>query len=466
MKPPAQFWNFGPVDAMTLPVRRVGFQRIRPTSRKWPAQLATTVLVSIILLAPIPAASNHPLAWMLWATVIGLTGALVMATNRRANAIRTRQVKLVLALGTVLLGVAIWQTLPLGGWRGGVLLSLASGTTYLPSLSIAPSATFVAALRIASYLVFFVLMLWISRDARRCKHIGLVLFYGISAHALWAMISLNLLGDIQLVGEKTAYLGVATGAFIGRSAFATFLGMGLVLGLSFLLVDPSHARRKHTTDQRLQRAILCIGLMIILIALVSTQSRMGIASSLVAVFAGVLPWARSRRRISIWSAAIFIAVLAYYGEGLSGRVTHLAQSGGTRIELYAQVLEMIRMRPIFGFGLDSFPLAYELFHAPPVSAGFVWDRAHSTYLTLWAEAGVVAGSAPPLAGLVAARVLWRGARKPGPGRAMATAGFAALLLCGLHALFDFSLEIQANTFLLLALVALGLGSMQSAKGRK
>lgn len=129
MKPPAQFWDLGPVDAMTLPVRRVGFQRIRPTSRKWPAQLATTVLVSIILLAPIPAASNHPLAWMLWATVIGLTGALVMATNRRANAIRTRQVKLVLALGTVLLGVAIWQTLPLGGWRGGVLLSLASGTT-------------------------------------------------------------------------------------------------------------------------------------------------------------------------------------------------------------------------------------------------------------------------------------------------------------------------------------------------
>ena len=125
---------------------------------------------------------------------------------------------------------------------------------------------------------------------------------------------------------------------------------------------------------------------------------------------------------------------------------------------------MIRMRPLFGFGLDSFPLAYELFHAPPVSAGFVWDRAHSTYLTLWAEAGVIAGSAPPLAGLVAAHMLWRGARKPCPGRSMATAGFAALLLCGLHALFDFSLEIQANTFLLLALVALGLGSMQSAKG--
>ncbi|MGR3343182.1 MAG: O-antigen ligase family protein [Paracoccaceae bacterium] len=466
MKTLAQFWDLGPVDAMTLPVSRAGFQLIRPMSRKWPGQLAAMVLISVVLLAPIPAASNHPLAWMLWATVIGLTGALVMATTGRAQAIRTRHVKLMLALGFVLLGVAIWQALPMRGIRGGVLISLPSGTTNLPSLSIAPSATFVAALRVASYLVFFVLMLWISRDARRSKRIGLVLFYGISAHALWAMISLNLLGDIQLVGEKSAYLGVATGAFIGRSAFATFLGMGLVLGLAFLLVEPSRARRKDTTDQRLQRAIMCISLMIILIALVSTQSRMGIASSLLAVFAGVLPWARSRRRISIWSAAIFIAVLAYYGEGLSGRVTHLAQSSSTRIELYAQVFEMIRMRPLFGFGLDSFPLAYELFHAPPVSAGFVWDRAHSTYLTLWAEAGVIAGSAPPLAGLVAAHMLWRGARKRGPNGAMATAGFAALLLCGLHALFDFSLEIQANTFLLLALVALGLGSMRSAKGTK
>ncbi len=278
------------------------------------------------------------------------------------------------------------------------------------------------------------------------------------------MISLNLLGDIQLLGAKTAYLGDATGTFIGRSAFATFLGMGLVLGLALLLIEPSHARRKKTTDERLQRAIKCICLMIILIALISTQSRMGIASSLMAVFASILPWARSRRRISVWSAGIFIVVLAYYGEGLSERVTHLAQSSSTRIELYAHVLEMIRMRPLFGFGLDSFPLAYEMFHALPVAAGFVWDRAHSTYLTLWAEAGIIAGSAPPLAGLVAARRLWRIAKEPCPGGSMATAGFAALLLCGLHALFDFSLEIQANTFLLLALVALGLGPIQTKKG--
>jgi O-antigen ligase len=465
MKTPAQFWHNDPVDAMTVRVRAIGFQPVRAVPRKWPLHLAVVVLTSLVLLAPVPAASNHPLAWMLWAVVVGLTGALAVATSTYTGALGTRHVRIILTLGAVLLAMALWQALPMRALRGGVLLSLPTGTLTLPSVSIAPSATFIAAVRIAGYLIFFTLMLWVARDARRAKRIGLVLFYGICAHALWAMLSLNLLGDIGLVGAKTAYLGVATGTFIGRSALATFLGMGLVLGLALLLNESEPKRRKDTTDERLQRVIKFIGLMIILIALISTQSRMGIAASLVAAFAGVLPWARSRRRISIWSAAIVVVILILYGDGLWQRITDIAQSSATRIELYVQVFELIRMRPIFGFGLNSFPLAYQLVHAPPVTAGSVWDRAHSTYLTLWVEAGIFAGSAPPLAGLLAARWLWRGARKIRTGRSMATAGFAALVLCGLHALFDFSLEIQANTFLLLALVALGLGPLQTSKGR-
>jgi O-antigen ligase len=70
----------------------------------------------------------------------------------------------------------------------------------------------------------------------------------------------------------------------------------------------------------------------------------------------------------------------------------------TRLQLYQQVFTMIKARPLTGFGFDSFPPAFEMFHKTPVTAGFVWDKAHSTYLTLWAEAGLLFGSFAPLAG--------------------------------------------------------------------
>jgi O-antigen ligase len=120
---------------------------------------------------------------------------------------------------------------------------------------------------------------------------------------------------------------------------------------------------------------------------------------------------------------------------------------------------MIAARPLTGFGADSFPLAYEIFHRPPVPADLVWDRAHSTYLTLWAESGLVFGSLPPLAGALALALLWPRRQAP-----LAAAAIAALCLSGLHSLVDFSLEIPANLYLLLAVTGLGLGAARPAKG--
>lgn len=124
---------------------------------------------------------------------------------------------------------------------------------------------------------------------------------------------------------------------------------------------------------------------------------------------------------------------------------------------------MIKTQPLAGFGFDSFPLAFEMFHRTPVTAGFVWDRAHSTYLTLWTEAGLLFGSLPPLAGILALVALWRIARARTEAH-LALAGIGTLVLNGVHSTVDFSLEIQANMFVLLALVALGLGGKRNREG--
>lgn len=47
-------------------------------------------------------------------------------------------------------------------------------------------------------------------------------------------------------------------------------------------------------------------------------------------------------------------------------------------------------------------------------------------------------------------------RVGGPGSGLTVAAIAALVVAGLHSTVDFGMEIQANMFLLLSLVALGM----------
>ena len=133
------------------------------------------------------------------------------------------------------------------------------------------------------------------------------------------------------------------------------------------------------------------------------------------------------------------------------------------MELYRQVLGMIADRPLTGWGLDCFPLAFELAHSPPVSSGLVWDHAHNSYLALWSEMGLIAGSAPMLGLFLIALRLWTTVRRSAPRpRPLAAAALGLIAAEAVHGLGDFSLEITGNLYLFLAALALGLAEGRSS----
>lgn len=447
-----------PIDPLDIPTPGNQRRLVRPVAKVWPSKLNEIIIVSIIFLAPIPAASNQPIAWLFWALVLGITGFATVAFPRNGAGVGNHANTLLL-LGSVYIGFAVFQAIPLPKLQGGISIQLPSGPVTLSSLSITSSATFLAALRTTSYLIFFWLVLRAAHNPRRAKRLGYVLFYSVTIHAFFALLALNLFGDINFVAEKTAYPGKATGTFVNKNSFATFLGMGLVLGLALSLNSKSYSKWG-----KIRQNFRYSCLIIILVTLLLTQSRMGIFAS-----AGALTLVAARLRLAVrprpklWvvlvSAAIGIALT-----GLLAMLSDVSSSAATRAALYEQVIQLILSRPVTGWGLGSFPLAFELFHAPGVTAGFVWNKAHSTYLTLWAEAGIIAGSIPLIAGLLAARTLWRRSNTALPGQSVALAGFAVIVLGAIHSLVDFSLEIQANTFLFLAIIALGLGARQNTKG--
>ncbi|MEE9388266.1 MAG: O-antigen ligase family protein [Paracoccaceae bacterium] len=405
-------------------------------------------------MSPIPLASNHPVAWMFWATILGWYAAVIHVSRPAYAPLTATPAGLVVLIGSLLSAFAVYQALPLPALRGGISVQSPVGILVLPSLSIAPTATFLAAIRLTSYIIFFTLALKVPRLPGRAEKVGSVILFGIAAHALFAILTLKFFNDTNFITDKSAFLGKATGTFINKNSFATFLGMGVILGLSLITGKPGQTTNRPTYSIHVYWHI-AIG--IIAFALILTQSRMGIAATLVAATMVLQP--RALQTLALCGAAfsaLGIALLIF-GLGVPESFFDVQASAETRIALYRQIFGMIADRPLTGFGLDSFSLAYELYHSPPVTAEFVWDRGHSIYLTLWVEYGVILGSAPIVAGIILARELRRLARQQSSPRAMARAGYAALVLCALHSLVDFSLEIQANTFLLITLVALGLG---------
>jgi O-antigen ligase len=330
-------------------------------------------------------------------------------------------------------GMGAWALKYAGGWA-------ADGTGLPAGASLAPPASALAGLRLAATVLFFHLALRLAQKRGLARAMARAIFRGIAAHAALA-ITLPAAASV-IPGE----IALARGVFANPNSLATYLGMGLVLGVSLLV------------QGRREEPLAGAGVALIFLALLLTGSRAGIAASLVACGAVALaPGGQARRAWPLLGAAGItgLAALAFHTGVIAG--------DEYRWPLFAQVARAIASRPLTGFGLDSFPLLFAPFQAPPLPADVVWEKAHSSYLSLWAEAGLVAGSLPLLAGLIAAAALARHARACLPGRALAIAGLGALVLAALHSTVDFSLEIQANLFLLAALVALGLGAVPAGK---
>lgn len=384
------------------------------------------LLLLLVLAAPLPAGSNRPVVWLMLAGGLGLLG--VIWFSRRST-----------QLGAGLRGwfavIAIAMAQPL--W--GVVQTLG----FSQPLSIDPDATLLAVVRMTANVGFFLLALEAFSRPGLGRRILPFLFVGICAHALWGLVALRYLGDIAPWGEKIAYMGDATGVFVGRSAFAGYLGMGLVLG-GVLLAECWR-------NKDMARVGYLLGIAVIMAALISTHARLGVSLGILAAILAAVLMGASRRMVGL---VVVLAALCFLALGAPLLDRAFAWRGDISVRwgIYTDTLRLIAERPVTGFGLDSFALAHELVRSEANYNAFVFTDAHSSYLESWAEAGWVFGSMPFIAG---ALVFLRLLRSQFRSRAGVVSAIAAISLAATHSLFDFSYEIEANLLLLLFIVALG-----------
>lgn len=428
-------------------------------------------LLILLGLVPLPLASARPLLWALWAACIGLIATIFLLWQiRSAKRLRVSPIdlKLPVALVTLTLGALLVQLLPIGLFSKVVI---DGSELVIGQISVAPGQTILMLARQLTYALTAFLVLQIAASDNR-RHvflhgiIAIVLVYG--AYGLLAFR----FGDTILGLPKWAYPGSITGSFVNRNSFATFLGFGAVLTLAHGCAVLRRQSERHRDDGLINgfftHVILYGAAYVFLILLIiGTQSRMGLFSALAGSAVVILATLISIRRLGLvllvvpLALALFVALLWLIGGNLLERIESQGFASNDRLQLYEQVWNLIAMRPFTGFGGGTFEIAFPVVHKLPLSADVTWHLAHNSYLALWAELGLIAGSFLILAiGAIALRLFVSLRRGYGSWTSQ-IAALGVIVQIAIHSVVDFSLEIPANTMIFVAIVAAGLATTVS-----
>lgn len=329
-------------------------------------------------------------------------------------------------------------------------------------------------IRMSTYGLIFFLAAQVGVNEGRAKRLLTIIFWAIVLHAAFGLFQLTQLNDTLLGFDKKAYLGAATGTFVNRNSYATYLAMGLALGAALLARLLLSKRERNLLPSEVALSMLSIagGMLMIMISLMASQSRMGFLAAIIGVsLVGLLTmrWMRGPRWLVgvgvVLVAALGFVVLLGYGQGLLERLVYEGGGSSGRDEIYAQVWTMIGTRPWLGFGGGAFELGFPMFYGAPLSPDVLIDKAHSTYLSLIAELGIIGGLLPVLmVGLILGRLVMRYFRLQS-GAAVFLAGIGVVTVAAAHSVVDFSLEMQANAFLMIVILGLAQGQASAHGGR-
>ncbi len=228
------------------------------------------------------------------------------------------------------------------------------------------------------------------------------------------------------------------------------------------MVIPVHivqviSRRFPTPFHFEEKARKMVGILLVMVfslAFFFTISRAGITAFLVGMtylyFSGKKDDAtKFTRYMKVFVALIFIYLL-WVGMGpiIERFMTSQASLRHGRILVWQDTLKLVRDFPVFGAGYGTFQFIFTKYQHFP--SRVVWDYAHNDYLQFLAEGGIL--GLLSFLWIVVRGLLSLHRKRDIPLARGVTAGIIAILI---HSFFDFNLQIPANAWIFVTLLAIG-----------
>ncbi|MGQ0456070.1 MAG: O-antigen ligase family protein [Hyphomicrobium sp.] len=453
------------------------------------------LFLAALVIAPAIFGGNVPLAWGLNAAVFGLLlSAYVSHKVVAGRPFPLDPARLVwpgVAFAIVVMWIALqampWTPIALhaSDWmRASALLGQRLGG----SISVNPSETLLAILRLTTAIAVFFLAAQFGRDGRWSRRIVGAIGVAAAINAIYAFVLRGsdpewLRSVLPPTLFKTSQTPDFTGSFINKNHFAAYLGIGLICMWGLLLQGLRTAvgdRGLSGHRELIAKAAASLGhfarysafLIAITSALLLTGSRAVFLLVLLAMLLQTLFAARqSRTSSTITKVALTILVagaifaLVNWGDLLGAKFSGSSSANDTesRFAVARIVLHAIAERPFTGFGYATFNDVFPVYRDETIGLTGTWREAHNSYLEATMGLGI------PVAAILFAGLGWiamrclNGALYRQRDALAPSVACGAILIVGLHALVDFSIQIQGVALSLAAL--LGAGCAQSWSSR-
>jgi O-antigen ligase len=408
--------------------------------------------LALLFLIPLPLGSNRPI---FWSTMVAAIASLTLVW-----------------LGGWLGGVARWpHAMKRARW---VLLTLAlfvgwAALQLIWPLTVDLQASADSLLLSIGLLLLAVLTIILVRSKRRALQLLYTLVLAGLIQAVYGSIMLLSGAEFGFLQHKEYGLGVATGTFINRNHYANLLMLSLSAGVGLLLAQMD-LRGAPNMRQRLRsllqaalgpKARLRIYMVVMVIALVLTRSRMGNTAFFAAItVVGLFALWRLRNPsrplmvlvVSVLIIDIFVVGTWFGVEQVIDRIQQTVEvqaddswvvKDGNRIDADRETLDIISKAPLSGYGGGTFYTVYPVWRG---SDQKFMDHTHNDYLEFVVEYGLVGGVLLAWFLFLCLRQAAKGLENRDRARRLGIcfASLMAMVAMMIHATVDFSLHIPAN----------------------
>ncbi len=451
-------------------------------------------LLALLALAPLPSGSVPPWAWPLLVAALCLLATVWLLQWLRGGCTITPAFHHARWALLALLLWCLWLSLQLlalpASWLQ--LLSVKAHETHalaanalgmpLPArltLSLDTHASLNFLLKsVAWSLAFALTLLLVDRRERLERLLQALVICGM-LQALYGSVMVLSGLEYGFLIKKEHNLGLATGTYVNRNHLAGYLNLCLAAGIG-LMIARLGGEAIHSWRQRLrslarlllgEKARLRIFLIVMVIGLVLTRSRMGntafFAGTLIVGALGLLLMRGAPRSTMMFLASLVVLDVLIVGtwfgvDQVAQRIQKTEISANAenvlptedRDEVSRAALAYLKDFPLTGSGGGTFFVVFPHYHNEKLN-GF-YDFAHNDYVQITAETGVIGLL---LCGTVVLGALWQALRAMRLRRDPLMRGTAfgvSMAVCWLliHSSVDFNLQIPATSFTATVMLAL------------